>query len=262
MVLVTACSCCSNKRKAEEINLIIFGRKPVLEALKGGQSVQKLYIQSNTAGRIVEEILHAAQQKRVLIAEVSHEKITQISKSPQHQGIAALIAEEPVVDLTELIASTRGTQNPLFVVLDMIQDPHNLGAIIRTSEAVGAQGIILTKHNSAPLNETAVKASAGAAAHIPISVVHNLVQAIEELKHAGFWIVGSTLQNAADYRSVDYKRPLAVIIGNEEKGIRPLTAGHCDYLVRIPMRGKINSLNASVAAGILLFEIASLRERE
>lgn len=229
--------------------------------MKGGQAIQKLYIQANTSGRIVEEIIHAAQQKRVLLAEVSYEKITQISKSPQHQGIVALLAEQAVLGIDELITKAKEVENPLLVLLDMIQDPHNLGAIIRTAESVGAQGVVITKHNSAPLNETAVKSSAGAAAHIPISVVHNLAQVLDILKEAGFWIVGSSLQNSADYRDVDYKRPIAVIIGNEEKGIRPLTASHCDYLVKIPMRGKINSLNASVAAGVLLYEIASRRER-
>ncbi len=234
----------------------------MLEALKGGQAILKIYIQSHTSGRIVDDILHFAKQKSILLSEVSYEKITFISKSDQHQGVAAMLAEESVVPLGELLGKAASVKNPLLVILDTIQDPHNLGAIIRTAEAVGAQGVIITKHNTAPLNETAVKASAGASAHIPISVVHNLAQTLDELKKNGFWVAGSSLQESTDYRDVDYVRPLAVIIGNEEKGMRPLTSKYCDYLVKIPMHGKINSLNASVATGVLLFEIASIRERK
>ncbi len=148
---------------------------------------------------------------------------------------------------------------PLLLILDSIQDTHNVGAILRSADCSGVDGVIITKHNSAPINETVVKTSAGASEHVKIAQINNLAQTIDELKQNGFWIVGSYLEGAKDYTKVDYKIPIALIVGNEEKGIRKLTADKCDYLVRIPMKGKIQSLNVSVATGILLFEI--LRQR-
>jgi len=144
---------------------------------------------------------------------------------------------------------------PLLLILDSIQDTHNVGAILRSADCSGVDGVIITKHNSAPINETVVKTSAGASEHVKIAQISNLAQTIDELKQNGFWIVGSYLEGAKDYTKVDYKIPIALIVGNEEKGIRKLTADKCDYLVRIPMKGKIQSLNVSVATGILLFEI-------
>ena len=157
-------------------------------------------------------------------------------------------------------------QYPLLLVLDSIQDTHNLGAILRTAECSEVHGIIVTKHNSAPLNETVVKTSAGATEFLKICPVNNLSNTLKELKDNGFWIIGSSLDKSPDgsaqsniYSQIDYKIPLALVVGNEEKGIRRLTANNCDILVNIPMRGKIQSLNVSVATGILLFEI--LRQR-
>ncbi len=240
--------------------MVIFGRKPVLEALKSGQNLQKIYLQLNQSGHIVGEILRAAREHRVIVSEVSFDKLSSIAKSDDHQGVAALQAESTVIQIDELLENAKETAYPLLVILENIQDPHNLGAIIRSAEAAGANGVIITKHNSAPLNESAVKSSAGAAAHIPITLVHNLAQTLQILKDTGYWIVGSTLNNADDYREPDYLCPIALIIGNEENGLRQLTMKKCDFLVKIPMLGKINSLNASVAAGVLLFEIISSRE--
>ncbi len=144
-------------------------------------------------------------------------------------------------------------------MLDSVQDTHNVGAILRSAECSGVDGVIVTKHNSAPINETVAKTSAGASGYVKIAQVNNLSQAITELKNNGFWVVGSYLDGAKDYTSVDYKTPIALIVGNEEKGIRKLTADKCDHLVCIPMKGKIQSLNVSVAAGVLLFEIVRQR---
>jgi len=144
-------------------------------------------------------------------------------------------------------------------VLDSIQDPHNLGAILRTAECAGVDGVVITKHHSAPVNETVAKTSAGAAEILKIAPVNNLSQALKELKENGFWIAGTSLENSKNYLETDYKIPLALILGNEEKGIRRLTAESCDFLIKIPLKGKIQSLNVSVAAGVILFEI--LRKR-
>ncbi|MDP1994431.1 MAG: 23S rRNA (guanosine(2251)-2'-O)-methyltransferase RlmB, partial [Ignavibacteria bacterium] len=141
------------------------------------------------------------------------------------------------------------------LIIDSIQDTHNLGAILRTAECAGVDGIILTKFNSAPINETVMKTSAGAVNHLKICLVGNVVQAIQELKENGFWIIGSTLNNSKFYDEIDYNFPSALIVGNEEKGMRKLVADQCDFLVKIPMKGKVQSLNVSVATGVLLFSI-------
>ena len=240
--------------------MMVYGRKPILEALKGGQNFLKLYLQVGISGSIVAEIRGLASKNKILFTEVSVDKLTLMCKSSTHQGVAALMEEQKSVELEEILENCKAHKFPLIVILENIQDTQNLGAIIRTSAAVGAQGVLITKHNSAPLNENAVKASAGASAHIPISMIHNVVQVMEKLKDEGFWIVGSTLADAIDYRKIDYKCPLAVIIGNEEKGIRQLTAEKCDFLAKIKMNGVINSLNASVAAGIILFEVSAQRD--
>jgi len=145
------------------------------------------------------------------------------------------------------------------MILDSIQDTHNVGAILRTAECGGVNGIIVTKHDSAPINATVVKTSAGATEHVKIAKVNNLANTIEILKENGFWLVGSSLENSRPYTEIDYSVPIALIVGNEEKGIRKLTADKCDFLVQIPMTGKLQSLNVSVATGILLFEV--LRQR-
>jgi len=162
--------------------------------------------------------------------------------------------------LDEIISRSKKSSSPLLLILDSIQDTHNVGAILRSAECSGVNGVIVTKHNSAPINETVVKTSAGATEHVKIAQVNNLANAIEELKENGFWIVGSSLENAKPYTEVDYKIPVALIVGNEEKGIRKLTADKCDFLVQIPMTGKLQSLNVSVATGILLFEINRQRK--
>ena len=155
--------------------------------------------------------------------------------------------------LQDIIQSSKEKTYPLILILDSIQDTHNLGAILRTAECAGVDGVLITKHNSAPINETVTKTSAGAIEHLKICLVDNLVNAIKELKDNGFWIFGSYLNDAKHYDMMDYKLPAAIILGNEEKGIRKLVAENCDFLIKIPMLGKIQSLNVSVSAGILTF---------
>jgi 23S rRNA (guanosine2251-2'-O)-methyltransferase len=161
--------------------------------------------------------------------------------------------------MDEILLDAKKTNLPLIVVLDEIQDPHNVGAILRSAECSGVNGIIITKHRSATITSTVTKVSTGATEHIKICQVNNLSQTIDELKERGFWVVGSSILNAKLYTDVDYKIPIVLIVGNEEKGIRKLTASKCDFLVKIPMSGKLQSLNVSVATGILLFEI--IRQR-
>lgn len=254
---------------------LIIGRKPVLEALNSDEELSQVFILFGQEGGIIDAIRAAAKKKGIKVNQVPYEKFRQITQSKIAQGVAAIKSSQRYYTLQEIIQSAQskielhkkalslgeglGEAFPLLLILDSIQDTHNVGAILRSADCSGVDGIIVTKHNSAPINETVVKTSAGASEHVKIAQVNNLSQTIDELKQNGFWIVGTYLEGAKDYTKVDYKMPIAVIVGNEEKGIRKLTADKCDYLVRIPMKGKIQSLNVSVATGVLLFEI--LRQR-
>ncbi len=279
------------------MNLII-GRKPVLEALNSGEKIDQVYILYGQQGAIINSIIIAAKKRGVKVNQVSSDKFKQITKDKIAQGVAALKSFQKFYTLEELLSSAKQKQKsqkesgvisnesssekskngeterisptinrsrnddavfPLILILDSIQDTHNVGAILRSAECSGVDGVIITKHHSAPVNETVFKTSAGAAEHLKICQVNNLVHTIKQLKENGYWIIGSSLENSKPYSEVDYKLPVALIVGNEERGIRKLTAENCDILVRIPMKGKIQSLNVSVAAGILLFEI--LRQR-
>jgi len=245
---------------------IIIGRKPVLEALNSGEEIEQVYILYGQKGSIINAIRIAAKKREVKCGEISLQKFKNITTHSNAQGVAAIKSDQKFYSLDEIIDFSKQSSLPLIIILDSIQDTHNLGAILRTAECTGVDGVIITRHNSAPVNETVVKTSAGATEHVKICSVNNLAQALKELKENKFWIVGSSLENLSsgissvkNYTEVDYKLPVALIVGNEEKGIRKLTAENCDFLVQIPMKGKIQSLNVSVAAGILLFEI--LRQR-
>jgi len=238
---------------------LIIGRKPVLEALNSDEEVSQVFILFGQEGGVIEAIRVAAKKKGIKVNQVPFEKFRQITQSKIAQGVAASKSEQKYYDLYEIISESKKSSYPLLLILDSIQDTHNVGAILRSADCSGVDGIIITKNNSAPINETVVKTSAGASEHVKITLINNLAQTIDELKQKGFWIVGSYLEGAKDYTKVNYKIPIAIIVGNEEKGIRKLTADKCDHLVRIPMKGKIQSLNVSVATGVLLFEI--LRQR-
>jgi len=239
---------------------IIIGRKPVLEALNSNEEVEQVYILFGQQGNIINAIRVAAKKRGIKCNQIPLERFRTYAPSQNAQGVIALKQDFKFSSLDEIITEANKNPLPLILILDEIQDPHNVGAILRSAECSGVDGIILTKHNSATITSTVTKVSAGATEHLKICQVNNLSQTIDELKEKGFWIVGSSLENAKKYTEVDYKIPIALIVGNEEKGIRKLTASKCDFLVKIPMTGKIQSLNVSVATGILLFGI--LRQRD
>ena len=240
------------------MNLII-GRKPVLEAINSGEELEQVYILYGQQGPIITAIRLAAKKRGIKCSEIPAVKFNALSTLQNSQGVLASKINQKYFSLDEIISSSKKSPFPLILVLDSIQDTHNLGAIFRSAECAGVNGVVITKHNSAPVNETVIKTSAGAASHLKICPVNNLASSIKQLKENGFWIAGSSLENSKNYSEVDYKIPLVLILGNEEKGIRKLTADNCDFLIRIPMKGNIQSLNVSVATGILLFEI--LRQR-
>jgi len=241
------------------MNLII-GRKPVLEAIKSGKPVEKIYILYGQHGDVVDQIRINAKKRKINVTQLSSERFYSITKDKNAQGIAAIAPSFKYYELEELMDSIIEKQEPLILILESIQDVHNLGALLRTADCAGVDGVIITRHNTAPINEVAIKTSAGAVNHLKICFVNNLVNTLENLKKKKFWIIGSSLEEAQNYTEVDYDTPLALVVGNEEKGIRKLTAEKCDLLVKIPMAGKIQSLNVSVATGVLLFEI--LRKRK
>lgn len=234
----------------------IYGRKPVLEAINSGNDIEVIYVAYGQRGEIINKIFAAAKKRGIPITQLSSQKFESLSKDVNSQGVIAIKRDYKFFELDEIIDLSKKSKYPLLLLLDSIQDPHNLGAIIRTAECAGVDGIIVTKNQSAPINETVEKTSAGAISHVKICKINNLAQVIKQLKKDGFWIVGSHLSAESKiYTDLDYKMPIALILGNEEKGIRKLVADNCDFLIKIPMKGNIDSLNVSVAAGIILFEI-------
>ncbi|MCX7874983.1 MAG: 23S rRNA (guanosine(2251)-2'-O)-methyltransferase RlmB [Melioribacteraceae bacterium] len=238
----------------------IIGRKPVLEAINSGIEIEVIYIAFGQHGEAINRIFSAAKKNKIKITQLSTQKFNAISKVEDSQGVVAIKSSQKYYSLDELISESQKSKYPLLLLLDTIQDPQNLGAIFRSAECAGVDGIILTTNQSSPITETVEKISAGAVSYLKICKVHNLVQTIDELKRNNFWIVGTHLNGNKFYNQLDYKMPVALVMGNEEKGIRKLVAEHCDFLVKIPIKGKIDSLNVSVATGIMLFEI--LRSRE
>ncbi len=238
---------------------IIVGRKPVLEAINSDEELEQIYILYGQKGNIIDAIRDAAKKRGIKINQIPLEKFRILIQNTNAQGIAAIKPAYKFHSLDDIISVSKSSSTPLILILDSIQDTHNVGAILRTAECSGVNGIIVTKHNSAPINATVVKTSAGATEHVKIAQVNNLANTIKVLKERGFWIVGSSLDNAKPYTEVDFTIPIALIVGNEEKGIRKLTADKCDFLVKIPMAGKLQSLNVSVATGILLFEVKRQR---
>lgn len=244
----------------ENENEIIAGRNPVMEAIKSNTEITSILIAKGSSEGSIKAIIANASRRKIPIKQVSPIKLDNMAPSGGHQGVVAIIAPIKHVSLSDIlkIATEKG-EDPLIVILDRIEDVHNLGAIARTAEAAGAHGIVIAKHRAAPITAAAVKASAGALLHIPVCRVVNISRTIEELKGKKLWVAGADTEGDTKYYNANLKGPLAVVIGNEGKGISRLVKEKCDFLVNIPMTGKMASLNASNAAAIILFEI--LRQR-
>ncbi|WP_274365241.1 23S rRNA (guanosine(2251)-2'-O)-methyltransferase RlmB [Paenibacillus thermotolerans] len=237
---------------------VIAGRHPVEEALRSGRTIHKLYFAEGAQG--IGGILAEARQSGVVVQQADKRKLDQMAPGVRHQGVIALAAERAYAELDDLFAAAEASgQPPLFILLDEIEDPHNLGSILRTADCAGAHGVIVPKRRSAGLTATVSKTSAGASEHVPVARVTNLAQTIEELKERGVWIAGADASADRDVYDTDLKLPLGLVIGNEGKGIGRLIRERCDFLVKLPMYGRINSLNASVAASLLMYE--AVRQR-
>ncbi|WP_432650133.1 23S rRNA (guanosine(2251)-2'-O)-methyltransferase RlmB [Huintestinicola sp.] len=242
----------------EETAGLIVGRNPVMEALKSGKAIDTIYVNSEAGGSIG-AITRIAREKGIVIKNVSDQKLTQMCAGASHQGIIASGACAEYVSVEDILnISKKKGKAPFIIICDEIEDPHNLGAIIRTAETAGADGVIIPKRRSASLNATVYKTSAGAASWLPVARVANLGAAMDELKKNGVWIYG-TDASGSDYTEADFTGPAAFVIGSEGFGIGRLVKDKCDFLVKLPMFGKITSLNASVAAGIFMYEAVKQR---
>lgn len=249
----------------------IYGLAPVLEALRAGRRpIHKILIAAGANPSRLNELTETAQRARISIEKRDRRALDELTRNANHQGVVALVAEVASASAgksakkasgyieAETILNSLGPL-PLLVLLDGIEDPHNLGAILRTCEGAGVDGVFIPEHRAAGLNETVAKTSAGAVEYVSVARVTNLVRLIEELKERGIWVVGVEGGTQVSYSGADFNVPLAIVVGSEGKGVRRLVRENCDAIVSIPMHGQINSLNVSVATGVVLFEV--LRQR-
>ncbi|MGO4539573.1 23S rRNA (guanosine(2251)-2'-O)-methyltransferase RlmB [Paenibacillus sp. YIM B09110] len=239
---------------------MIAGKHPVLEALRSGREINKIWIADGAQKTLTQPIVAEAKKLGIVVQFVDKRKLDSMVEGVAHQGVVAQAAAFDYVEVEELleIASKSG-ETPFILVLDEIEDPHNLGSILRTAECTGVHGVIIPKRRSASLTATVLKTSAGAAEHVPVARVTNLAQTIDKLKEAGVWVAGTDVSASQDVYKMKFDMPLAVVIGNESKGMGRLIKEKCDFLVKLPMLGRLNSLNASVAAGVLMYEVVRQR---
>ncbi len=242
-------------------NNIIAGRNAVTEAIRSGREIDRLLICHGTEGGSVTAIIAKCKAKGILIKEISPQKMDYMCGGAVHQGVAVMIASHKYCEVEDILstAKERG-EAPFIIICDEIEDPHNLGAIIRTAEAGGVHGIIIPERRSASLNMTVAKSASGALEYMNVARVTNIANTIDKLKEEGIWVFGADM-GGVDRHNIDFSVPCAIVIGNEGKGIGRLVAKKCDEIVSLPMYGKINSLNASVAAGILIYEVADSRHK-
>lgn len=239
----------------------VAGRNSVLEALKSGRPVNKVLVAKGERQGSLREIIGQAKARGLVVQEVDAAKLAELSGGMRHQGVVAMVPPVAYAEVEDILAKARDLGEPPFIVLlDELEDPHNLGAILRTCDAAGAHGVLIPKRRSAPLSATVAKTSAGAVEYVPVARIGNVVQAIEALKKEGLWVVGADMDGDQPYYKADLKGPILLVVGGEGRGLGRLAKETCDFLVRIPMKGQITSLNASVACSLILYEVYKQRE--
>ena len=240
----------------------IYGRKPVLEAIRSAnRSMKHLYLLQGSRDGVLNQIEAHAKAKGVPIHLETRHRMDILAGTDKHQGVMAVVDSYQYADLQDLLDITQKKNEPAFLLLlDEIEDPHNLGAILRSADAAGVHGVVIPKHRAAAVNATVVKASAGAAEHVATVQVTNLNETIQKLKDANVWVVGTDGEATKNFYEYDFRQPVAIVIGNEGHGLRRLVKENCDETVRIPMAGQMSSLNASVAAALVLFEVTRQRK--
>lgn len=247
-----------NRRQAPRVEdeSVIVGRNPVMELLKSDRDVEKLYIQKGEREGSITKIFAEAKKRGIVISEVDKKRLDELSFGNAHQGVAAIASAVEYKSIEEIIAiANEKGEKPLIVVCDGVEDPHNLGAIIRCADGAGAHGVVISKRHCPVIGQTVFKSSAGAASHVPIAKVSNIASAIDELKELGVWTFAAEA-DGVHYKQADFGGACAIVLGSEGDGISRLVREKCDFIVSIPMRGHVNSLNVSTAAAVLLFEAA------
>jgi len=240
---------------------IIEGRNAVIEALRAGRMIDKIFIQKGETDKTLGHIASKAREAGIVVVDADRRKLDSMSQTHAHQGVIALAAVREYCSVSDILDIARERSEPPFVIVcDEISDPHNLGAVIRTAEAAGVHGVIIPKRRSAGVTSIVDKTSAGAVEHMAVARVSNLSAALKELKDAGVWIYGTAAEAVSPLWQTDLKGPICIVIGSEGDGISRLIRENCDFLVSIPMRGKVSSLNASAAAAVLIYE--ALRQRD
>jgi 23S rRNA (guanosine2251-2'-O)-methyltransferase len=239
---------------------VIEGRNAVVEALRAGVTIDKIFIMKGETDATLGHIASTAREKGIVVVDADRRKLDNMSRTHSHQGVIALCSVREYVSVDDIlnVAREKG-EHPLIVVCDELTDPHNLGAVIRTADAAGAHGVVIPKRRSAGLTAIVGKTSAGAVAHVPVARVPNITTLLKELKKEGVWVFGAAAEGNTSLYKADLKGPAAIVIGSEGDGMSRLVAENCDFTVSIPMFGKINSLNASAAAAVLLYE--AVRQR-
>ena len=236
------------------------GRNPVLELLESGRDINKIFAVKGEVHGSIKKIIGMAKERKIVVVDTERKKLNEISQSGNHQGVIAIVPPFDYCEIEDILQFAKDKKEEAFIlILDGIEDPHNFGSIIRTAETAGIHGIIIPKRRACSVNSTVTKVSAGAVEYMNISRVSNINDAIKILKKNGVWICGTDANAEKSYYEQDLKGSLAIVVGNEGFGISRLVKENCDFLVKIPMKGKITSLNASVGAGIVLYEVAKQR---
>ena len=249
--------------KNEQLQDQVEGRNSVIELLESGRDINKIYIQSGEKHGSIYKIIAMAKERKVLVSEIDKNKMRQMAQTENYQGVIAIVPPFEYSEVEEILEEAKKrNEEPFIIILDGIEDVHNLGSIIRTAETAGAHGVIIPKRRAAAVNATVNKVSAGAVEHVKIARVNNLNETIRDLKEQGLWICGTDMDTNTYYDEQDLTGPIAIVIGSEGFGMSRLVKENCDFLVKIPMQGKITSLNASVSAGIVIYEAVKQRRKK
>ena len=239
---------------------VLVGRNAVTEALKAGRGINKILLAEGDKEAFASEIMNLAKERKIICQFVERSKIEAIAAGHRHQGVLAYVAPVEYAELEDILkAAEEKGEAPFLLLLDELEDPHNLGALLRTADATGVHGVLIPKHRSVPLNATVAKTSAGAIEYVPVARIGNISQTLKNLKEKGFWVAGADMDGAQTYNEADLTGALVLVVGSEGRGMSRLTKEACDFIVSMPMVGRINSLNASVAGSILMYE--SMRQR-
>ena len=249
-----------SQQQGEEHNRdVVLGRNAVAEALKAGRSINRLLIAEGNRDGSIQKLIALAKDKQIVIESVSRDRLDNIANNQRHQGVIAYAAPVEYSTIEEILQIAESKkESPFILLLDELEDPHNFGAILRTADAVGAHGVLIPKRRSVSLNSTVAKTSAGAIEYVKVAQINNVSQTLKQLKDLNITVIGSDMEGVDiydEFSQVDLNVPIVLIIGSEGKGMRRLTKENCDFLLKIPMIGSINSLNASVAAAILMYEV-------